>query len=345
MPFKIVRDDIIHITADAIVNTADPRPLAGGGAEADIYKAAGRWRLLRARKKIGELAPGEAAATSAFRLEAKYVIHTVGPVWRGGDKREEELLASCYRKSLLLAQQLKCKSIVFPLISSGANGFPGQKALDIALREFRDFLDTEDMDITLAVYNKKAFELSKERFPGIDSYIDDNYIFRKQGSAQGLFAGRICREDSFLREAEDSVCMAPTIAGDFGASRRENKKSLKSIMKNVGEDFRTMLFRLIDERGLTDAQVYKKANLDRKLFSKIRCGDHYIPGKQTVLALVFALELNMDETVDLISRAGMALSPGSKFDLILSYCIENGIYDLFDVNSLLFEYDQPGLGE
>lgn len=370
MPFRIVRGDIINIEADAIVNTANPGPVAGKGTDADIYRAAGRFRLLRARKKIGVIAEGEAALTPAFKLNAKYIIHTVGPVWKGGRAGELQKLADCYRESLRLAKVHRCRSIAFPLISSGNNGFPKCAALDTALDVFRDFLEYNDMDITLVIYDSESFGLSEKLLGNVESYIDDNYIYRKRLSESSIPAetyhsgpeikipgmrpdrksnvSGLFREDAFTDEVCSAHLESPALSGGVLQNNKKDikkRKKLKNILDQVGEDFRGMLFRLIDERGLTDTEVYKKANIDRKLFSKIRCNKDYIPKKQTVLALVFALELNFDETVDLISRAGIAFSPGSKFDVILEFCIENGIYDLFEVNSLLFEYGQPQLGE
>ena len=369
MSFNIIRGDIINIKAEAIVRMADQDPEADVRSDEKFYGAAGRFRLSRVRKKIGIIAAGEAVYTPAFRLKAKYIIHTVCPVWTGGDSGEPETLSGCYRNSLLTAQRLKCKSIAFPLIDSEDKGFPRSLVLDAVLEEFRSFLKNNDMDIILVVPERVTIGLSETLSVNVESYIGDNYIYRRRfedyscesesmhkdsepitGSHKPYVFRKTrrlsaARDDMILSESDSlsDVCYAPSVLGECQESKR--KKSLEDIVLKVGENFREMLFRLIDERGLSDSEVYKKANIDRKLFSKIRCNEDYIPKKQTVLAFVFALELNLDETVDLISRAGMALSPGSKFDLILSYCIENGIYDLFEVNSLLFEYGQPLLGE
>ena len=375
MPFQIIREDITRVKADAIVNTANPRPTAGRGTDFDVYKAAGYEQLLEARKKIGNIAPGEAAVTEAFRLPAKFLIHTVGPVWKGGNRQEAEILASCYRKSLLLAKQLGCESIVFPLISSGTDGFPKDLALETALGEFRKFLSEKEMEITLAVYDRSAYELSSALVENVRAYIDDRYIGEKE---QVLFAESTDSFDhgiafnSIMPESAEEKDAEFDSAEDFlfqSAPRRKHRreetsvygmpapgsavpekphearrKSLKDLISHTGDSFQTRLFRLIDKKKLTDAEVYKKANIDRKLFSKIRCNPEYLPKKKTAVALAMALELNMDETLDLLGRAGIALSDSSRFDLIITYCIENKIYDLFTVNALLFEYDQPILG-
>ena len=541
MPFKIIRNDITKVHADAIVNTANPDPTYGAGTDSAIYRAAGEKKLLAERRRIGRLGVGEAAVTPAFNLKAKYIIHTVGPVWVDGEHREFELLASCYRKSLQIARRLHCRSIAFPLISTGTYGFPREKALNIALDQISSFLEEEEMDVTLVVFDRKTFELSSELRKDVSQYIDEHYVEnrlrkeysgqypgRRQGgsdhileylrsrrradkSSQELSADKSPRElsadkapqemsadreqipvpamdtgevpDIFLEESPEeysAIFPAPSGSGSdrelsFSeepkgtypdrpepggtypdrpepgsaypegsepgdaypdrpepgdaypeeseetapeavhpqdaqadeseifysrksgsedlypgagnsdqspsgsprdsaehmarvdaysrpAGKRPSKKpflkeerrvesgssvhrrSLQDVISHMGESFQECLLRMIDERGLTDAQVYKRANLDRKLFSKIRCNPNYSPSRRTVIALAIALELNMDEAVDLLRRAGMALSPGNKFDLIISYCIQNGIYDIYKVNALLFDYDLPLLG-
>lgn len=389
MPFQIIRNDITKVRADAIVNTANPDPIYASGTDSAVYHAAGADALLAERKKIGSIAPGEAAVTPAFALPARYIIHTVGPVWAGGGNGEFETLASCYRKSLLLARQLMCRSIAFPLISTGVYGFPKDKALAVALDTIADFLADSDMDVTLVVFDRRAYELSASLVRDVGQFIDENYVAekraeeysfgrdeeprRRRDSMQGFReeASQIYREDveqSFrLEEAaqdlrwdeeqnlrEDTDTYLSSYKQDFlsmplpPASAPEPsftpKANLSDLMSHMGESFQEMLLRLIDERGLTDSQVYRRANVDRKLFSKIRCKADYTPKKRTAVALAVALELSLDETVDLLRRAGMALSPSSKFDLIVEYCIENHIYNIFDINALLFEYDQQLLG-
>ena len=384
MPFHIIRDNITRVHADAIVNTANPEPVYAGGTDSAIYHAAGRDRLLAERKKIGRINPGQAAFTPAFALHAKYIIHTVGPVWQGGDRGEFELLASCYRNALGIARRLGCESIAFPPISTGVYGFPKDRALEIALSENSVFLEKSEMDVTLVVFDRESFALSAGLAADIRQYISDNYVTEqtaeeyaiddqylgqslnqtlrpaarrelqrrsarhsrlespsrksdaKDSSPQGEKPDYLLREEGAAYEPDQSVSSAP--------ARPRPQRSLQDVMSQVGESFQECLLRLIDQRGLTDAQVYKRANIDRKLFSKIRCNPHYIPRRKTIISLAVALELNIDEMTDLLLKAGIALSPGSKFDLIIRYCVENQIYDSMTINAILFDYDQPLLG-
>ncbi len=386
MPFNIIRDDITRVRADAIVNTANPKPVIGDGTDRAIYQAAGEEALLRERHIIGTMKRGEAAATPAFALPARFVIHTVGPDWQGGNNGEYETLASCYRKSLLLARQLGCESIAFPLIAAGYYGFPKDKALSIALEEISAFLRDFEMDVTLVVFDRQSFELSAALTDGVRQFIDDHYVEerRKEEHLFGSIFRRFRKESGRKEELPpvgrgeemssagrmEEMSSASRMGGRpsafperfFGLEMAEDelledaapeeptpvnakaKPELPEILKHLGESFRERLFRLIDERKLTDAEVYHKANVDRKLFSKIRCKEDYIPRKRTVLALAIALELSLEETADLLRRAGWALSPSSKFDLIVEYCIENGKYNIYEINALLFKYGQPMLG-
>ena len=447
MPFQIIRNDITKVKADAIVNTANPEPVYAGGTDAAIYLAAGARKLLAERKKIGRIEPGEAAVTPAFRLHARYIIHTAGPVWIDGSHGEFALLDSCYRKSLLLARQLGCRSIAFPLISTGVYGFPKDRALDIALGRISEFLrdtdpEEDEMEVTLVVFDRRAFELSRELVSGVEQFISEHDVRIRREKEYGgaileepqAYAGRR-RQDAFRRnlpfagsvpgvpespygdrrlsgsvpvppqrreqaaadlcvqapekaadlcvqapekaadlcvqapeESADLCSQAPEesafqVAGDlpaesaqapagqrsgrgpaFTSTAAPPRRSLQDVMDHVGETFQQCLLRMIDERGLTDAQVYKRANLNRKLFSKIRCNPDYTPSRRTAISLAVALELNMDETTDFLRRGGIALSPGSRFDLIISYCVQNRIYDTMKINAILFDYDQPLLG-
>ncbi len=357
MPFEIVRNDIASMRVDAIVNTANPRPVIGSGVDTGIHVKAGPG-LLEARREIGDIPCGKAAITPAFDLDAKYVIHTVGPVWLDGTKNEEKLLAGCYKNSLALALEKGCESIAFPLISSGIYGFPKPLALKIAVREISAFLLENDMTIYLVVFGKEEFELSEKLFKSVSSYIDENYIREKTRdeyaapyyssapleAPRTMLPRRLSRKESarakadteFLEESAmlecEDMCL-PTDTDDWD-----------KLLKGLDAGFSETLLRLIDRTGKKDSEIYKKANVDRKLFSKIRNNTDYKPSKPTALAFAFALELDLQETKDFIARAGYALSHSSKFDVIVEYFLVNKNYDIFELNEVLFAFDQPLVG-
>jgi O-acetyl-ADP-ribose deacetylase (regulator of RNase III) len=372
LPFKIIRNDITKVKADAIVNTANPEPRYGSGTDAAIYKAAGADDLLAERKKIGRIAPGEAAVTAAFALPAKYIIHTIGPAWIDGKHGEYDILRSCYRKSLLLADQLGCESIAFPLIATGVYGFPKDQALEIALSVIREHLEDSDLDVTLVVFGRGSYQIASGLTEQIEEYIDENYVAAQTEEEYGVPFDRRSesrrRRELWEREkylgsihlnqissdamaapladvAEEDLAY-PTVGGSASAFQKpkQKKASLEDVVNNLGESFQARLLRMIDERGMTDPEVYKRANVDRKLFSKIRCSEDYIPKKKTIVALAIALRLNLDDTRDLLASAGLMLTNNSKADVIVSFCIENGIYDIYEVNALLFKFHQPILG-
>jgi len=327
MPFEIVRNDIVNMKVDAIVNTANPRPIIGAGTDKAVHDKAGA-RLLLARKEIGNIAVGEAAITPVFDLDANYVIHTAGPIWKDGRSGEEELLASCFRNSLDIAKKKACESIAFPLISTGSYGFPKPLALQIAVREISSFLMENEMQVYLVVFEKQSFELSEKLFKSVSSYIDANYVSDKMNLEYGTSKVRRRNyEDMLLHESSYEI-----------TSKMPN---LDGMLNNLDRGFSENLLDLIDRTGKKDSEIYKKANVDRKLFSKMRNNADYRPSKTTAIAFAIALELNMDETNDLLSKAGFALSQSSKFDVIVRYFIENKKYDIFELNSVLFEFDQP----
>lgn len=327
MPFEMVRNDIVNMKVDAIVNTANPRPIIGAGTDKAVHDKAGA-RLLLARKEIGNIAVGEAAITPAFDLDANYVIHTAGPIWKDGRSGEEELLASCFRNSLGIAKKKACESIAFPLISTGSYGFPKPLALQIAVREISSFLMENEMQVYLVVFEKQSFELSEKLFKSVSSYIDANYVSDKINAEYKMSN---LRSYELLFEASDTprygtICSNPNLDG---------------MLENLDKGFSETLLDLIDRTGKKDSEIYKRANVDRKLFSKIRNNADYRPSKTTAIAFAIALELDLDETSDLLSRAGYALSQSSKFDVIVRYFIENKKYDIFEINSALFRFDQP----
>ena len=363
MPFQIIRNDITRVKADAIVNTANPKPCFMRGTDGAIYAAAGKELLLAARRRIGDIAPGQAAYTDAFALQAKYIIHTVGPEWTGGERGERDLLRSCYANSLDLAAKLKCSSIAFPLISSGVYGFPEEEALNIALSEIGEFLLTHEMDVFLVVLNRNALKLSEALLGDIEQYIDDHSasgLLKKEYGGDVLYARR--RENRPTPPANDVLYEKSSSACDYGIEEETDgisicgaftspempigaRKSLDEVLKDTGETFQQRLLRLIDESGMDDVTVYKKANIDRKVFSRIRCREDYRPKKKTAVAFAIALELDLPTTRDLLSRAEIAFSPSSRFDLIVTYFIDHKIYDIFKLNAALFRYGEQTLGE
>ncbi len=348
MALQIIRNDITKVTADAVVNSANPLPRYAAGSDAAVYKAAGRLRLLAARKKIGTIAVGDAAVTPAFSLPAKYIIHTVGPIWRGGDSGEQEDLRRCYVSCLRMAERYECDSVAFPLISTGIYGFPKPKALEIALTVFRDYLQYADMEIILVVFDRESFALTGNLFSDVKSFIDENYVdesmfitYNSSAVNDSMSADEMAGEEWTGREDRTNLLEAEPIARPYIPKKRR----LEDVVAEVGESFQQSLFRRIDEKGYTDTEVYKRANLSRKLFSKIRSNPSYQPKKNTAVALALALRLSLDETKDFLARAGYAFSPGSVFDLIVSYFIEQGVYDIYTINLTLFEYEQPILGD
>ena len=337
MPLNIIRQDITKMKVDAIVNASNTELEMGGGVSGAIFAAAGMEKLKAACNKIGRCDPGNAVITKGFDLDAKYIIHTVGPVWQGGNAGEKSLLKSCYTSSLQLAVQYRCQSIAFPLIASGVYGYPKDQALDDAVSAIRDFLKQYEMMVYLVVYDKKSFMLGESKFSAIARYIDDKYV------AEHHFS-RIERHMRTYDDAEEQSVQAPSFFAKSMPAPVAGKRKLEDIIQNLDETFSQMLLRLIDEKGYTDVEVYKRANIDRKLFSKIRSDKGYNPSKQTAIAFAISLKLSLDETRDLLSKAGYALSRSNKFDVIIEYFVEEEIFDIFEINQALFAFDQVLLG-
>ena len=334
MPLQIIRQDITKIQCDAIVNPTNEALRPDGGTDAAIHAAAGP-ALYAACQEIGHLAVGQVAITPAFRLPCNYVIHTVSPIWDGGSCGERALLESCYRNALSLALQKGCKSIAFPLISAGLYDFPKDQVLKIAIATISDFLFEHELQVTLAVFDRSSYRFSEKLFRDVTAYIDDRYVLEHSENPDELDELRPLFAAKRVRMSEVDCCLVGSAPeGD-----------LESRLKGVrSRSFALTLFRLIDEKGMSDVACYKKANVDKKTFSKIKCNENYRPGKQTVIAFAIALELNLAQTQELLATVGLTLSRSNKFDIIIEYFIEQGNYNLAEINETLFEFDQVLLG-
>lgn len=335
MPLHIVRNDITKMEVDAIVNAANETLLGGGGVDGAIHRAAGP-DLLACCRGLGGCKTGDAKITPGFALPAKYVIHTVGPIWRGGGSNEAALLESCYKKSLQLAKENGCETVAFPMISAGAYGYPKNDAFRIAVNTVQAFLMENDMTVYIVVFDQGVFTISKKLFADVQQYIDQHYV-----DARTEIPAERMRRQAFYAPS------APMPAAPMIEPAEEiawEALSLEDALGSLDEGFSEMLLRLIDEKGMTDAQCYKKANIDRKLFSKIRSNKAYKPSKTTAVALCIALELSLDDAKKLLAKAGIALTHANKFDIIIEYFLVNRNYDIFEINETLLCFDQPLLG-
>ena len=405
MPLNIIRQSIIKVDADAIVNTANPHPAVGGGTDTAVYEAAGSELLMEARRKIGDIAEGCAAATPAFNLPYKIIIHTVSPVWQDGQHGETELLRNCYLSSLAIAEENECASVAFPLLASGSNGFPKDIALKVALDAIQSYLMDHEMQVILAVFDKTSFELSSNVYTDVRSYIRqhqvealeekeyrrrrDSYVGaagasyhrrpkesaaqakdfregisarerRRKDSVSGIYALQIPKKEESEKHEETTAAAAYADMADYAAAEDVSEAyeispymqkidaddvKLSDIVRSAAreETFQVQLLKLIDASGETDPVVYKRANIDRKLFAKIRKDENYKPSRKTAIALAIALKLDVAETQDLLQRAGYSISLTTTSDLIIRYCLEHGIWNINDVNSILFRFDQETL--
>ena len=331
MPLQIVRNDITTMKVDAIVNAANESLLGGGGVDGAIHRAAGP-ELLAECRTLNGCKTGQAKITKGYRLSAKFVIHTVGPIWRDGNHGERELLVSAYRSSLELALINRCETVAFPLISSGVYGYPKDQALKVAVDTIGEFLLSHDMTVYLVIFDRAAYIIGGKLFADIAAYIDDRYVeahtdrYENQRRRMALEA---------MPSETPQWMPAPCTMGASG---------LDEALSKLDESFSQMLLRKIDERGMTDAQCYKKANIDRKLFSKIRSDVHYKPSKPTAMAFAIALELPLAEAREMLEKAGFAFSHASKFDIIVEYFIAHQNYNIFEINEALFAFDQSLLG-
>ena len=396
MPLKIVRNDITKMQVDAIVNTANAKPIYSTGVDTAVYEAAGAEELLAARKKIGFLEEGAVAITPGFRLPAKYIIHAVSPCYRGGEQGEEELLRSCYRNSLHMAKENGCKSIAFPLISTGSFGYPKEEGLRIAVDEINAFLLMQDMLVYVVVFDAEATRLGQKLYPDLDEYIDRNYVAEKMESEYKRKGARLFERLTLRRDADRSESrsvglseercesqstdrsadwcenksvglsenrsarkgmtarvpgsVAPGVSRSFSRPEanpdetelwEEHESALNERMNHLADTFQQYLLYLIKQKGLTNAEVYNHAFVTKQVFSKIKLNKDYHPDKATAMRLCVGAKLSMDETKDLLARAGYALSPCERRDVIFAYFIERGVYDMIDIDIALEEHGLP----
>ncbi len=363
MPFKIIRNDITRMKVDAIVNTANEEPMYSTGVDFAVYKAAGEKELLAERKKIGFMNEGEVAITSGFKLPAKYIIHAVSPCYIDGTFDEEKKLRSCYKKSLQLAYENHCESIAFPLISTGNFGYPKEEAMRVAVDEIHSFLLNHDMLIYLVVFDTKSTELGLKLSPKLEAYIDHNYVCDKRQEEYGNryfgsvpkdaleyseYLGRREKVEKQLFPMESrSVVETPILAeknwdeDELYDFLEEHETELHERMKHLSDTFQQYLFYLIAIKGLVPTEVYKRAIITKQLFSKIKLNPQYHPDKGTAMRLCVGAKLSLDETKDLLARAGYALSPCDKRDIIFSFFIENGIHDMIEIDIALEEHGLP----
>ena len=370
MPFKIIRNDITRMQVDAIVNTANDEPVYSCGTDAAVYKAAGEEELLELRRKIGHIRVGDAAITSGCNLPAKYIIHAVSPFYKDGESGEEELLRSCYRKSLELAYANNCASIAFPLISTGSYGYPKDEGMRVAIDEINAFLLKQEMMIYLVVFDEESTRLGRNLYPDLEAYIDRNYVCFKSEEAYedrclsggadeplselktpqikersgGFFKRPVCASLCAPMQASKSSASLDEIESEdecYDDFIEESASALEERMKHMADTFQQYLFYLIESKGLTNSQVYKSAIITKQLFSKIKLNENYHPDKSTAMRLCVGAKLNLDETRDLLARAGYALSPCDKRDIIFSYFIEKEVFDMIEIDIVLEEHGLP----
>jgi len=334
MPLEIVRNDITKMAVDAIVNAANESLLGGGGVDGCIHRGAGP-ELLAECRTLGGCKTGDAKITGGYRLPCKHVIHTVGPVWNGGKCGEQEKLISCYRTSLALAKAHSCETVAFPLISSGAYGYPKDRALRVAVDTIGEFLLKNDMTVYIVIFDRASYQIGGKLLKDIAEYIDDHYVDEHTAACRRLY-----RSEEKRMACGEAAMAAPYAPMDMSVAGG----SLDDMLVELDAGFSETLLKLIDRTGKKDSEIYKKANVDRKLFSKIRNNPDYKPSKTTAIAFAIALELDLEETKDFIARAGFALSHSSKFDVIIEYFIKQKNYDIFEINEALFAFDQSLLG-
>lgn len=338
MPLQIVRQDITKMNVDAIVNTTNEEMIGYSGVDLAIHTAAGP-ELDAECARLAPLGLGQAKLSGGYRLPSKHVIHTSGPTWRGGLLGESIILRSCYTESLKLAVASGCRSVAFPLISSGVYGYPKDQVLKFAVQTITEFLFEHELTVYLCVFDKESYSFSQKLFSDIKAFINDEYVDRHDGDFYEALDASFEDHALFCRKAPPSASQKLAMPRSIAP-----RQSLHDYMKQMDKSFAQMLFDLIDESGMTDVECYKKANVDKRTFSKIKSNKDYKPSKQTAVAFAISLRLDMDRAQKLLATAGFTLSTSKVFDQIIRYFIQNGNYDIFEINEALFEFDQSLLG-
>ena len=350
MPLHIIQQNITKIKCDAIVNAANNSLLGGGGVDGAIHSAAG-FELLEECKTLGGCKTGDAKITKGYRLPCKYVIHTVGPIWQGGARNEKALLEACYQRSLTLAKEYGCESVAFPLISSGVYGYPKAQALAVAVDSISKFLFHNEMTVYIVIFDKSSYQINEKLYDAVASYVSDNLDDFNCEVAEEC-CELIEERYDFVEECSESR-IDPRLYKELNLNRIYEKKllsptadseSLADMLSHLDDGFTVTLLKLIDTKGITDVECYKKANVSKQTWYKIINERDYRPSKNTVLSFAIALKLSLEETERLLSTVGFTLSRSSVFDVIIEYFLINGEYNIFTINETLFKFDQPCLG-
>jgi len=335
MPLQLIRNDITKVRADAIVNTANPKPVIGAGTDSAVYKAAGEDKLFAARQLIGDIKPGHAIETSAYNLDAKFIIHTVCVAWRGGKCGELDILAECYDNSLRLAGELNCKSIAFPLIGTGSYGFPHDDAIGVAKDRISRFLENNnsDMKVMLVLFDQESVKSGTAISKRIKEYIDDNYVADATVDEYG-YTEEDLREMSRLKRRRERI-----YAGYHNDPRRMAEQAQDDGDELI-KPFAEKVFGYAEALGIKDSELYGgkyELFFSKQVLTNMRKDPDYHPAKYVCIVICLVLKLDLNDTLDLLERAGYTLSRARKADVVVRACIANGIHDIFTINEKLEE--------
>lgn len=341
MPLYYIRTDLTKFKCDAIVLSADSSLLNGGGVFGAAASVGGNDFFLALRALKG-CALGLAKSFKNSRFPCEHIIVTAAPTWKDGKSGEIRILTACYINSLEKALSKGCKKVAVNLIDSRIYGFPSEIAQIVAVESISSYLETHDMDVYLVSFDYKQYGEQRDTSKLLERFLDDYY----NGYDQSLIKKEV---DAFVggQVTKSIVGTKKVVFGRHTIPKPDLfkiSKELEERLKERDESFSTMLFRKIDELGIKDSDCYTRAHISKQVFSKIRCKNDYRPTKQTVLALAVALELSLEETVEMLRKAGFAFSQNSCFDIIVTFFIQNQIYDIGTINEYLYQYDQSLLG-